>query len=131
MKPIVKAMLYPLLGILSFTALVSTPIFELNIEAAVLAGFIASSLIGAIYVSPVLIAISFLARKYGKRVKPSMSFVKSLWVLTAVFLVLIGLGLALESDLLLIVATSAYVIFTIASSSTSILYLVDRRVERN
>ncbi|MEM1569521.1 MAG: hypothetical protein QXG56_02240, partial [Candidatus Bathyarchaeia archaeon] len=126
MKPIVKAMLYPLLGILSFTALVSTPIFELNIEAAVLAGFIASSLIGAIYVSPVLIAISFLARKYGKRVKPSMSFVKSLWVLTAVFLVLIGLGLALESDLLLIVATSAYVIFTIASSSTSILYLVDR-----
>ena len=131
LKPIVKAMLYPLLGILSFTALVSTPIFELNIEAAVLAGFIASSLIGAIYVSPVLIAISFLARKYGKRVKPSMSFVKSLWVLTAVFLVLIGLGLALESDLLLIVATSAYVIFTIASSSTSILYLVDRRVERN
>lgn len=129
LKPIVKAMLYPLLGILKFTALVSTPIFELNIEAAaVLAGFIASSLIGATYVSPVLIAVSFLARKYGKRVKPSMSFVKSLWALTAFFLVLIGLGLVLESGLLLTVVTSAYVISTIASSSTSILYLVDRRV---
>lgn len=132
LKPIVKTMLYPLLGILKFTALVSTPIFEFNAEvAAVLAGFITSSLIGAIYVSPVFIAVFLLARKYGRRVKPSMGFVKTLWALTAVFLVSIGLGLALESGLLLIIATSAYVISTIASSSTSILYLVNTKIKEN
>jgi len=132
LKPVVKAILYPLLGILKLTALSTTPLFGANPEAAaVLAGFIASSLIGVVYVSPVLIAASLLTKRRGKTLKPSREFVKALWTLVAASLVFIGLGLALENGLLLTAATSAYVLSTIASSSTSILHLATTKTKEN
>lgn len=128
LKPVVRVILYPLLGILKLTALASTPMFKVNPEAAaVLAGFIASSLIGVVYVSPVLIAAEVLAKRWGKTLRPSREFVKALWASVAASLVFIGLGLALGNGLLLTAATSAYALSTVASSSTSILHLTGKK----
>lgn len=124
LKPIVKALIYPLLGILRLTSIATSQLFGLNSElASVLAGFIASSLIGVIYLSPILLAISAIAEKRGRLLKPSTKILEIFWLSSAISLTIIGLGLTLNSRQLLIISTSSYVLSILASTSASILYL--------
>ncbi len=132
LKPVVKTLIYPLLGILKLTAWASSPLFGLSPElASVLAGLLASSLIGAIYVSPILMASSILAEKRGRGLKPSIKTMKILWCSAAASLMLIGLGLLLGSSPLLVVSTSSYVLSIIASTSASILYIYTMMKNKN
>ncbi|MBS7638102.1 carboxypeptidase regulatory-like domain-containing protein [Candidatus Bathyarchaeota archaeon] len=132
LKPVVKALIYPLLGILKLTAWASSPIFGLSPElASVLAGLLASSLIGAIYVSPILLASSTLAEKRGRGLKPSIKTLKILWSSAVASLTMIGLGLFIGSSPLLVVSTSSYVLSVLASTSTSILYIYTMMKNKN
>jgi len=124
LKPLTRAMIYPLLGILRLTAEATIPLFELNKElASITAGFIASSLIGAIYLTPTLLAFSVLARWRGRELKPSMRSLKLLWIIPIASLIIIYLGLILNCRQLLILSTSSYVLSILISTSNSILYL--------
>lgn len=129
LKTLVKLLIYPLLGILKFTATVTIPLFRLNPEAAaIFAGFIASSLIGVIYVSPILATLSFIAKKFDRKLSLSTRFVKTVWLLTIASVVFTVLSLTTGSNLLLTVSTSIYVLANIASASTSTLSLLAGRL---
>ncbi len=131
LRYIAKALIYPLLGALKLTAVSSSPIFEFSPEAAaILSGFIASSLIGAIYISPILIAASLIANRGFSPRSPSMRILKLLWLSVAASLTFIVIGLALRSSPLLIASTSTYVLLIIASTSTSILRLFNTLKKR-
>lgn len=124
LKPLIRALIYPLLGILRITAEATSPLFGINSEyASISAGFIASSLIGALYISPLLLALSALDKGKVRRLKPSTRTLKILWISPAVSLIIISLGLILNSRQLLIVSTSTYVLSILASTSISTLYL--------
>ncbi len=110
----VKVALYPLFGIL----MASEKAFAVaggGEGGTILAGATASSLIGAVYVSPVAIAVAVAARrKIGN---------KTLMVGTAIaiaFLAVTGLALLLNLPALLSAATPAFVVSAAATSALAV-----------
>ncbi len=104
---IVKAAIYPLFGILilSEKAYSSIP----GEYGAVVAGLVASSLIGAVYFSPVAFAIKQL-----RRVK--ISYKLAIYIITAVIGFIVGSILSANHTVIMI-STSLLVLVTIALSS--------------
>ena len=129
LKTLVKLLIYPLLGILKLTAMVTTGLFQFNSEAAaILAGFIASSLIGVVYILPILLVLSLIARRVGRKLNPSTRWIKTSWIVVLISIVFIVLGLMIGSDPLLTVSTSVYVLANIASATISTFSLLARRL---
>jgi len=129
LKTLVKLLIYPLLGILKLTAMVTTGLFQFNSEAAaILAGFTASSLIGVVYILPILLVLSLIARRVGRKPNPSTRWIKTSWIVVLISIVFIVLGLMIGSDPLLTVSTSVYVLASIASATMSTFSLLARRL---
>jgi hypothetical protein len=120
----IKVILYPLLGILelsqfTYSALSATPEF-----AIVVAGLIASSLIGLVYLTPfMLVSIRELARR--KRIR-TISMAKVSLVVLAASLGLLAAGELASSFLILAVASSAIVLTCIIAVPTIVALLVLR-----
>ena len=129
LKTLVKLLIYPLLGILKLTAMVTTGLFQFNSEAAaILAGFIASSLIGVVYILPILLVLSLIVRRVGRKPNLSIRWIKTSWIVVLISIVFIVLGLMIGSDPLLTVSTSVYVLANIASATISTFSLLARRL---
>ena len=123
----VRAAIYPLLGILRVTAALSLPLFQRCPElASLLAGLVASTLIGAVYVAP---AAYLVARASGRRRVEVRGLASLCLAVAAASLALTGLGLALSSEELTAVATSAYVL-SLMSASAAITLSLMLRAER-
>jgi hypothetical protein len=115
-------MLYPLLGVLGLTSLVYSLFSGAPEFGVVMAGLVASSLIGLVYLTiPALVAFRSLKR----RIRITSIAWASLSVL-AVALALLAAGELAGSFLLLAVASSAIVLTCIIAAPTIIAVLVLR-----
>jgi len=114
LREAVKALLYPLLGILyASTALFSQLSFNGEF-AAVASGFLASSLIGAVYFAPLVIAFSALVgRRRLCRIRSFMPLL-TLWAFS---LILIAAGEAMSSGGILSLSTAMFVLSTLSISA--------------
>jgi len=118
-KAIIKALIYPLIGILKLTAVLALPLFEISPEAAsVFAGTIASTLIGATYFSPLVLITTKITKTRGRKAIKILSAS----VATSLFLVL--LGTATENTILTTLSTSTYVTTLIALSATTATQII-------
>jgi hypothetical protein len=120
----IKVILYPLLGILSVSTLAYS-IFSSTPELGVLmAGLIASSLIGLVYLTPfTLVGMRSLARR--KRIN-TISIAKASLVILAAGLGLLAAGELAGSFLILAVASSVIVLTCIIAAPTIVALLVLR-----
>jgi hypothetical protein len=119
-----KVIIYPLLGILSASTLAYS-IFSWAPEFGILmAGLVASSLIGLVYLTPfMLVSMRSLTRR--KRVK-TMSIAKASLVILVAGLGLLAAGELAGSFLILAVASSAIVLTCIIAAPTIVALLVLR-----
>ena len=131
LKTPVKAMIYPLIGVLELTAYIAIPLFSINSEfAAIFAGFIASSLLGLVYLTPPLLIAKFIYRRRGKELKISRKYLKTIGLITLASLVLIVLGLALNIVPLLVFSTSSYVVSLIILAPLSALSFFSKNFKK-
>jgi hypothetical protein len=108
LRVLVRAVLYPLLGVLGVSAFAYSMLSEMPELAVVVSGLVASSLIGLIYLTlPALIGIRTLVRRRKIRIKGAAKV--SLALLTAA-LALLVVGEAAESFLILAAGSSAVVL---------------------
>ena len=122
-RGVIKPLLYPLIGVLKLTVLLSEPFIGLNAEAgAVFAGFLASSLLGLVYLAPILIVYNIFTRRTSTK-RP----LKCLAYASLGSLVLIGVAELMAWQPLLILSTSAFVLANILLAPMTIAYIVKRR----
>ena len=113
-RSLLKALLYPLIKILSFAELSSRP-FTFNSElGALVSGLVASALIGAVYVFPMLLTPLILT---SRRILRSRKPILSLTFLFLVSILMIIVGEFFKSDSAMMLATSSLVLTTIFLSS--------------
>jgi peptide/nickel transport system substrate-binding protein len=121
LQRIVRASLYPLLGILDFSSFIFQK-FAFDSELAiVLAGVTASALIGSIYFVPVSVTIGFVSRSKGW----NLSMIKIPLIITAsasVFAILIA-ELIISPEVMMF-GTSVLVLSMIASSIVVIAKII-------
>lgn len=112
-RQLVRIALYPLIFSLHISTVVYSA-FSFNGEVAVImAGLGASMLIGTIYVSPIALLSSYVAKRFGKSVRKA-SLLRSVFVLWLMGVGMIVMGELATSRIVLMIATGATVILTIA-----------------
>jgi len=113
----IKALLYPLLASLLAAYYTSTPIAQLNREAAVyVAGTVASALIGTLYLYPPLyIAETIKKRKNKKEKKPHKPNLRPLLAPTCLLILSVILQVS-GADQALTITTPLYVLSIIAAT---------------
>jgi len=117
-QAIARILLYPLIGILHLSA-ATYSILSFNPELAVLvAGLVASSLIGAIYFSPFMVLALLVQGKSKKTL--TMRHWKSLTIIWAASLMLILVGEALSTQMAMMVGTSMFVLTTLSLSAMAV-----------
>jgi hypothetical protein len=120
----IRVMLYPLLGVLGLSSLVYSLFSGAPEFGVVMAGLVASSLIGLVYLTvPALVGFSTLARR--RKIRLTSITRVSLAVL-AVALALLGAGELAGSLLLLAVASSAIVLICVIAVPTIVAFAILR-----
>jgi len=114
LREAVKAMLYPLLGILHLSTAVFSWLSFNGELAAVASGFLASSLIGAVYFAPLITAILALA---GRRRLFKTRGVMPLLIICVFSLALIAVGEAWSSGVIVGTSTAMFVLSTLSLSA--------------
>ena len=110
-KPLIKALMYPLLGILHSAVLVYSA-FNFNSEVGIiLAGLVAGSLIGLVYIAPILMIVLTTLRRKLKQTK--IGLFKILTVLWALSLCVLVLADILKASVFLTVSSAMFVVLTI------------------
>jgi hypothetical protein len=130
LKPVFKVLIYPLLGILHLTTTLSTPLFSSTPEiASITAGFIASSLIGIVYIAPLLILAHLILKRKEINFSVDNQIIRMEAILIAATLTLTILGYATKTTILTTVSASAYVLSIIALSSSLILNTIQNKLQ--
>jgi len=126
---IMKYVIYPLIGALELTANLVLPWSSTAPEAAaVVAGFIASSLIGLIYFFPLALAIRYALTRV-MAIKPvTKRFLKYNALFMLIMIPSIAMGIMMNSSILTIVTTALYVLATVMLASSTGLYFVERKL---
>ncbi|KYK33806.1 MAG: hypothetical protein AYK19_12995 [Theionarchaea archaeon DG-70-1] len=123
LKVATKTALYPLIGILRLSTVVYQQ-FALNSEAGVVvAGIVASFLIGIVYFSPAVIVVLILMKRFRKVILKTnhLGLFMILWLLTVT---LLFLGEILISPELVLFATFSLVLTTLTLSASSTAMMV-------
>ena len=121
-----KTLLYPLIGILKVTVAVYTPITPDRELAMILAGIVASTLVGLIYFTPLATPLMYLMKRFLHRTLRT-SYVKYLLATQTCSLCATFIGVLLKSHTVLLLSTSTLVLSTIcAISYWSSLKIVSR-----
>ena len=111
-----KIFLYPLIGILHLSALVYQ-ILSFNPELGVIAaGVVASSLIGIVYFSPIIIGVLFLIKR-TRKIKLEINHLKLFAVLWVISITLTSLSTILLIPSFAMFTTALLVILTSVSSA--------------
>ena len=130
LKTPVKLAIYPLIGALKLTALVSMPLFQWNPElASLFAGFVAPTLLAAIYIVPPLTLAAYIMKKKGRTIISKGKIARMLWVSVGLSLAFIALGLLTRADNLLTASTSAYILLTMSASAVTLSKIILKKVD--
>ncbi|OYT25347.1 MAG: hypothetical protein B6U95_09585 [Thermofilum sp. ex4484_82] len=120
LKAPVRVLLYPLLGSLLVASYVALPVVHLNPEAGVyLAGTVASALIGLFYLLPILLLIAYIAIRRERNISIRREVFTAVLALPLVTLAAALVFQALSIDFAVTIATSSYVLSTIAASAVA------------
>jgi hypothetical protein len=115
-----KIILYPLIGILYLSTIAHVASSFNSEVGVVMAGLVASSLIGAIYFSPITITILLAVKKLGRKMLSKVSQLKPIATLIPVGLILLYIGEILTSPTIVMTATGITVVFTTALTAGTI-----------
>ena len=126
-RNVLKAALYPLIGILHLSSATYT-VFGFNEElGVVMAGLVASSLIGIVYFSP-LITISLIVIKRHKKSILNLRKLKPLLIPLVMSLGLIYIGEIAGAPIIMMATTGAFVVLTAMLSAMTIALKVVQRL---
>ena len=112
LRGVMKIVLYPLLGILHLSYNTFTLFGFIPELAIVLAGLVASSLIGLVYFTP-----GVLLFYYTKKIKPSAKITRTLTITWMGTILITVLGGVTRSSPLMMASTALFVLGTIASTT--------------
>ena len=119
LKLLTKALIYPLIGILKLSSL-AYDVVSVNPEVAVVvAGFVASWLIGLVYFAPPVVIAFLLFKDRVRKYVPKL--LKVLIVTWALSLVMIGISELLYAATVMMISTATFVLSTIALSVMSVI----------
>ena len=104
----VKYLIYPLIGILSISEFVHTAMYNSEI-GLILAGFIASVLIGIVYLWPIALI--------SKKIRQNRLSVKKPIFIIMFSIILLSLGIWTSNSFILQISTSLFVISTVIISA--------------
>jgi peptide/nickel transport system substrate-binding protein len=122
LRGVMKAVLYPLIGILHLSS-AAFSLFSFSPELGILvAGSTASSIIGAIYVTPLALLFSLL-RKF----KPSIKTIRLTGLVWAGSVMAVALAEAATSSLLMMASTGAFVLATMYLTTLAMVRVIVKR----
>ncbi len=120
-----QVLLTPLLSILSVSKYGYTA-FSFNTEFGVIvAGLIASSLIGLVYVFPLVLSTQIVVRRFHRSIV-NATLVKSILVLAVISILLLVGGFVLSTKLYHLVGSSLFVVSILLLSAVGVAWLCDR-----
>ena len=113
LRVVMRLALYPLIGILHVSAVVCRALSFNSELGVVVAGLIASTLIGSIYFTPIALMIIKLLHRKNIKFKYAKALI-GFWLVT---LTLIAIGESVSSTILMMFATSAIILETLTISA--------------
>ncbi len=123
LRDIMKVVLYPLIGILQVSSAVFS-VFSFSPElGVVIAGSVASSLIGVTYFLPLALILSFF-----KKFKVSAKIPRLTGLIWACSIATICVAEISKSPLMMMVATGAFVLITITTATLTSLRIISKRL---
>ena len=126
-KTVMKGILYPLIGILHLSSMAYST-FSFSPELGVImAGFVASSLIGAVYFTIPAAMLLMIIKRFKKKTLKTMQF-KLLKIPWLISLALVLLGEIALSPAIMMAATASSVLTTLASSATVVASKITQRL---
>jgi hypothetical protein len=122
LRAIMKVILYPLIGILHLSSATFST-FSLNVELGViLAGFVASILLGVIYFMPIPLLLSRL-----KKYKISKKIIHLMGLLWMSSILMLGIAEGSQSPVLMMISASFFVLVTISTTVATSLRILSTR----
>jgi len=113
-RTVARIFLYPLIGILRLSAVIYSTLSFNRELAIVAAGLLASSFIGAVYFSPLVILVGWLLQRRGKKVLSPMKALGSLWLAS---LALIIVGETMTTAIAVMVGAGVFVLASLGISA--------------
>jgi hypothetical protein len=126
-KEAMKIILYPLIGILHLSTMAYAACSFNSEIGVVIAGLVASSLIGVAYFSPTTLAVLLVVKKFGRRL-PKLKQLKLVAIPIPVGLILLCVGEFLALPTVVMAATGIIVIFTTALTTTTMAQKIAKRL---
>ena len=126
-RTVMKGVLYPLIGMMSLSSATFSAVSLYPEMAVLLAGLVASSLIGAFYVGlPLALIRARIRRMSGRRVEPLLAQLVGITFLAGMILLVIGEVAA--SQLMLMIASSTIVLSTLSLSAIATSSFLSKRI---
>ena len=118
-----KVLLYPLIGILHVSSAAFSIFSVLPEFGVIVAGLIASVLLGIVYFLPIALIVS-----YFKRFKVSERFIHVLGLVWLSSVVSLVIAEVCKVPFIMMVSTGAFVLLTIATTTLTSLRLISKQV---
>ena len=126
-RTVMKGVLYPLIGIISLSSATFVATSAYPEIAVLLAGLVASSLIGAFYIGiPLSLVRARIHRLSAKRSAPLLT--QSIGITLLAGLIALAIGEATASQVILMVASSTIVLSTLTLSSIATSSFLSKRI---
>ena len=126
-RAVMKVLLYPLIGILHVAAMTYNAFSFSHELAVVMAGLVASALIGVVYFSPLAILVLVLLRRYRKTTL-KISQLRLLAIIWVASLLMILVGEVALFPALMIASTAVFVLSTLSLGALSVATALLRRI---
>jgi len=126
-RAVMKVLLYPLIGILHLAAMTYNAFSFSHELAVVMAGLVASALIGVVYFSPLAILVLVLLRRYRKTTL-KISQLRLLAIIWVASLLMILVGEVALFPALMIASTAVFVLSTLSLGALSVATALLRRI---
>jgi len=126
-RAVMKVLLYPLIGILHLAAMTYNAFSFSHELAVVMAGLVASALIGVVYFSPLAILVLVLLRRYRKTTL-KMSQLRMLAIVWVASLTMILVGEVALLPALMMTSTALFVLSTLALVALTTATALLRRI---
>jgi hypothetical protein len=123
LRDVMKGLLYPLIGILQVSSAVVSVFYVIPEFGVIVAGLIASSLIGVIYFLPIALIFSYFKKfKVSEKIFHWMGLI---WLGNVLFLVIAEV---VKIQLMMMVSTGVLVLVTIITATLTTLRIVSKRL---
>jgi len=126
-RSVMKVLLYPLIGILHLAAITYNAFSFSHELAVVMAGLVASTMIGVVYFSPLAILSLVLLRKYRKTTL-KVSQLRALVIVWVVSLLMMLVGEVALLPALMMASTAFFVLSTLALGALTVSTALLRRI---